>query len=62
MRTIEIDDFCKIGRILLKIGPSDAEFNFLLTGTNENCTTTQKTIKTKKTANKTKTKTVQTFN
>ena len=51
MKTIEIHQktcfLAEIGRILMKNGPSDAEFNFLLTGTNENCTTTQKTIKTK---------------
>ena len=39
--------FCEIGRILMKMGPSDAEFNFQSTGTNENNTTTQKSTKTK---------------
>ena len=38
---------CEIGRILMKMGPSDAEFNFQSTGTNENNTTTQKSTKTK---------------
>ena len=45
----------------MKIGPSAAEFNFQSTGTNENSTTTQKTIKTgegQKT--KQKTRTIQT--
>ena len=51
--------FCEIGRILMKMGPSDAEFNFQSTGTNENNTTTQKSIKTKeKQKTKQKTKTV----
>ena len=51
---------CEIGRILMKMGPSDAEFNFQSTGTNENNTTTQKPIKTKeKQKTKQKTKTVQ---
>ena len=48
----------EIGRILMKMGPSDAEFNFQSTGTNENNTTTQKSTKTKekqKTKQKTKT-------
>ena len=48
----------EIGRILMKMGPSDAEFNFQSTGTNENNTTTQKSTKTKeklKTKHKTKT-------
>ena len=36
----------EIGRILMKNCPSDAEFNFLSTGTNENSTTTKKSIKT----------------
>ena len=48
----------EIGRILMKSCPSDAEFNFRSTGTNENSTTTKKSIKTeetKKTKQKTKT-------
>ena len=38
----------QIGWILMKKCQSDAELYFLSTGTNENCTTTPKTIKTKK--------------
>ena len=48
--------FGEIGRILMKMGPSDAEFNFPSTGTNENSTTTEQSSKTEE-KQKTKPKT-----